>query len=118
VKDDRSLSEQLLPSLRDKDLTSDVAADVVEAKRLLARNQYKVVVLDLMLPDGTGFDGLDFIHAERLTPSIVVVTVADRSLLVKLDRAVVKTIMFKPFDVEHLASYVHTLTLARSSDIG
>jgi DNA-binding response OmpR family regulator len=115
VEDDRSLSEQLLHSLRDKDRTRDFAADVVEAKRLLARRTYRVVVLDLVLPDGTGFDVLDSIRVEKRSPMHLVVLTADASQLVHLDRSAVKTVMFKPLDVERPAGYVQLLTRDRSS---
>lgn len=44
VEDDRPLSELLTRAIRRNDLATDVAGDVLEAKRLLARNQYKVIL--------------------------------------------------------------------------
>ena len=112
VEDDRALSELLVRSLHAASLTTDVAGDVIEAKRLLARGSYKVLVLDLILPDGTGFDVLGFIKAEKLAPlQIVVITAADGSLLMKIDRSMVKTVIFKPLNVEHLVASVRLLAL-------
>jgi DNA-binding response OmpR family regulator len=88
----------------------DVAGDVVEAKRLLARGMYRVLVLDLILPDGTGFDVLDFIKAEKIALlPIVVITGADASLLTRIDRSIVKTVMFKPIDTEHFVEVIRGL---------
>lgn len=116
VEDDHALSELITRAIRRNDLSTDVAGDVVEATRLLARSRYKVVILDLMLPDGSGFEVLEYMKREGVAPNVIVITAADGALLVRLDRSAVKTVMFKPIDAEHLASYVHTLTLDRSRD--
>jgi CheY-like chemotaxis protein len=110
VEDDSALSQMLVHAVQRGGLTTDVAGDTVEAKRLLSRGNYRVLVLDLILPDGTGFDILAFIRSERLAPpQVLVITAADASLLVKLDRSLVKTVTFKPFDVEQFVSTVQLL---------
>jgi DNA-binding response OmpR family regulator len=110
VEDDRPLSDMLAWAIQRDGLTTDVAGDVAEAKRLLARGSYKVLVLDLLLPDGTGFDLLDFMRAEKLPRlQIVVITAADASLLVKIDRSLVKSVTFKPLDVEQFVASVRSL---------
>jgi DNA-binding response OmpR family regulator len=112
VEDDRALSELLVRSLHAAHFTTDVAGDVAEAKRLLSRGSYAVLVLDLMLPDGTGFDVLDFIKSEKLPPlQIVVITAADRSLLTRIDRSMVKTVMFKPIALDSFVATVRSLAL-------
>ena len=65
-----------------------------------------------MLPDGTGFDLISFIKGEKLGPfQIVVVTGAESSLLTKIDRSIVKTVMFKPVDAEHFARLIRSLVV-------
>jgi len=115
VEDDRSLSELLVRSLHAARFTTDVAGDVAEAKRLLSRGSYAVLVLDLILPDGTGFDVLDFIKARKLPPmNIVVITAADKSLLTRLDRSIVKTVMFKPIAPDNFVATVRALAFDQS----
>jgi len=115
VEDDRALSELLVRSLHAARLTTDVAGDVAEAKRLLSRGGYAVLVLDLILPDGTGFDVLDFIKARKLPPlNIVVITAADKSLLTRLDRSIVKTVMFKPIVLDQFMATVRALVSDQS----
>jgi len=110
VEDDRALLSVLVQSLHNVDLTTDVAGDVVEAKRLLAREAYAVVVLDLVLPDGSGVDVLDYIKAQKIAPTnILAITAADAFLLARVDRSLVKTIMFKPIDVAHFVASVRAL---------
>jgi DNA-binding response OmpR family regulator len=110
VEDDEVLCVLLAHALRARDLAVDVAADTIEAKRLLSRNVYKVALIDLLLDDGSGHDVIGFIRSSGL-PRMhsVVITAADPSSLGALDRSIVKTVFFKPFNVEHLAAYVQTL---------
>jgi DNA-binding response OmpR family regulator len=116
VEDNRLVSELLLHALRSAGLTTDVAGNVVEAKRLLARGSYRVLVLDLILPDGRGSDVLDFIKSERLPPMhIMVITAADPAYLTGIDRSIVKSVMFKPIDPEHFIGIVRAMALDRTS---
>jgi DNA-binding response OmpR family regulator len=116
VEDDHALSHLLVLALREIGLTTDVADSVIEAKRLLSRAGYGVVILDLILADGTGFDVLDFIRSEKLMPlKIIVITAADASLLVRLDRSMVKSVMFKPLDLNHFLDFVRVLALDHST---
>ena len=110
VEDDAVLVTLLTHALHLRSLTTDVAGDVLDATRLLARNIYRVVVIDVLLPGGTGFDIVDFIRTTGVQSThVVAVTAADPEMLGRLDRDVVKTLFFKPLNVEHLASYVQTL---------
>ena len=61
-----ALSALLVDVFHEKGLSTDVAGDVIEAKRLLARNDYRVVLLDFILPDGNGSDVIDFIKAQQM----------------------------------------------------
>ena len=114
VVHDASLADPLLPAVRGYGLSTDVAGDAAEAKRLLARHVYTVLVLDLMLPGGTAFDVLDYVRTEKIPATqVIVLADPDTSVLVKLDPAAIKTVMLKPADPEQLAGYVHVLTLVR-----
>jgi DNA-binding response OmpR family regulator len=116
VEDDRLTCELLVRAVHEESLTTDVAATVVEAKRLLARGSYRVLVLDLMLPDGTGGDVIEFIKSEHLPAMyIMVITAAEPALLAKLDRSMVKSVMFKPLDTQHFVDVVRAMALDRSN---
>ena len=110
VEDDAVTSTLIVHALHGRHLTTDVAGDVFEAKRLLSRGAYTVVVVDLLLADGTGSEVIDFIKSTG-TPSthVVVVTAAGPPILQAIDRSIVKTLFFRPLNVEHFASYIQTL---------
>ncbi|MDD4503750.1 MAG: response regulator transcription factor [Clostridiaceae bacterium] len=56
VEDDLSLIEGLKFSLSKHDFDVTVARTVKGAKELFNQSEYKLIILDLMLPDGSGFD--------------------------------------------------------------
>jgi len=107
---DHELSTHISRALRARGITVDVAGGTTEAKRLLARNAYKVAVLALMFSDGSGFDVIDFIRAANIpTMHTIVITAAAPSALEQIDRSVVKTVFFKPLNIEHVAAHVQTV---------
>lgn len=116
VEDSIALSALLAQALQRKDLTTDVAGDVVEAKRLLCRGTYKVMLLDLILPDGRGQDVLDFIRRESIPRMpVLVITAAEAEVLATLDRSMVTSVFIKPVEPAQIAEFVHALTLQRAS---
>lgn len=118
VEDDRLISELLVHALHLAGLATDVAGDVLEAKRLLARGSYRTLVLDLILPDGTGFDVLQFIRAQKLPLlPIIVITAADAGLVRQIDRSMVKSVMFKPLDTQQFVDVVRAMALNRSNQV-
>lgn len=111
VEGDQAESEMLAHSIRQTGLTTDVAGDVLESKRLLARSSYKALILDLTLPDGSGINVLDFIRAEQLSElRIIVLADVDTSpLMVDVDPNVVQRVRFKPIRAEAVATLVLSL---------
>jgi DNA-binding response OmpR family regulator len=111
VEKDAAQSAILAHAIRETGLTTDVAGDVVESKRLLARERYRVLILALDLPDGSGIDVLDFIRAEQL-PGLQIIVIADTDtspLMSHLDPEVVNRVRFKPVRAPELASLVLSL---------
>jgi hypothetical protein len=89
----------LAHALRRAGLATDVAGDVIEAKRLLGRSHTRFscsTFSSLMALDST------YSPSSRRRTSvplqIVVVTAAEPSMLDRLDRSLVKTVTFKPLD--------------------
>src|SRR5881394_1330693 len=115
VEDDAVSRELVLHLLAEAGLTADTAESVAEAKRHLGANGYKVLVLDLLLPDGTGVEILDYIKAEKLGPlPVIVITAADATMLGQLDRSLVKSVMLKPMHVQLLIASIRELTADRT----
>ncbi|HHX86979.1 MAG TPA: response regulator, partial [Firmicutes bacterium] len=56
VEDDIFLRDGLYELLRREGYAVDCAGTCREARRLAAENRYHLIVLDIMLPDGSGLD--------------------------------------------------------------
>jgi DNA-binding NarL/FixJ family response regulator len=79
VEDDPVIAGSLAKTLvrHFADVVVEQAGSVAEVATALARGRPHLVLLDLGLPDGTGFDVIDQLDRLRARPIIVVVTVFD-----------------------------------------
>ncbi|UCF99979.1 MAG: response regulator [Spirochaetaceae bacterium] len=79
VDDDPTILKLISLIISRRHLTCDTAAGIRSAKSLMEKNRYDIVFLDLMLPDGSGFDLLE----ERLSfnRSAVVVIITGEQVL-------------------------------------
>jgi len=86
----------------------DVAADGAEAMEKVAKTEYAVIVLDLMMPAVSGYEFVDFLDQRGgKRPSVIVITAAaEASLTRQLDPGIVHSIVRKPFDINVLADLV------------
>ncbi|MEA2489682.1 MAG: hypothetical protein QOH21_1474 [Acidobacteriota bacterium] len=92
----------------------DTARDGADAIAKLEKQQYAVVVLDLMMPIVDGYALID--HLKRRggpRPAIIVVSAGDSAALRQLDGSVVHSIIRKPFDIDVLGDLI--TAAARSS---
>ncbi len=110
AEDDPALRKLLAAAIRRRRMALETAANGQEALALLAEHKWLVLILDLMMPAVSGWDVITWLseHPESKPNTVVVVSAVDREMLQKLDPAVVNAIIFKPFDVFHLAAYVKT----------
>jgi len=95
----------------------DVAADGAEAMEKVAKTEYAVIVLDLMMPAVSGYEFVDFLDQRGgKRPSVIVITAAaEASLTRQLDPAIVHSIVRKPFDINVLADLVTAAASAQRS---
>ncbi len=110
TEDDPALRKLLATAIRRRRLDVETATNGQEALSLLADREWLVLVLDLMMPTVSGWDVIAWLadHRDRKPHSVIVVSAVDREMFQRLDPTVVNAIIFKPFDVFHLASYVKT----------
>jgi CheY-like chemotaxis protein len=111
VADDDAVLRKLIVTMLRRQRSVDIteASNGEQAIEHLARGEaWQVLVLDLMMPTVSGWDVIDWLSAnrDRAPKSVIVVSAADRTILQKIDPAVVNAIIFKPFDVHQLGAYV------------
>jgi DNA-binding NtrC family response regulator len=103
VEDKESLRLALAEALRARGLEVEACADTYEAKRALARANFGVVLTDLKLPAGSGFDVIEAAMSGSAETDVIVMT-AFGSIedAVRAIRQGASDFLTKPVDLDHL----------------
>lgn len=110
LEDDSSLIDGLQYTLEKKGYTLDIACRVEEARCYLSDYLYDLLLLDVSLPDGTGFEICEWVRKSgNLTP-IIFLTAADEevNIIRGLDSGGDDYIT-KPFKLGELCSRINAL---------
>ena len=103
VEDKDSLRNALAETLRAHGLSVEACADTYEAKRALARTTFGVVLTDLKLPAGSGFDVVSAaLKAGPETDVIVMTAFGSIEEAVRAIREGASDFLTKPVDTDHL----------------
>ncbi len=92
VEDDPVIQLSLTTILRRDGYTIDTARNLAEARQLIASRRPRVILLDLGLPDGSGFELLKWLTKEPDRPLIIVTTANDTP------KAILEAIALGAFD--------------------
>lgn len=115
VEDDQSLIKGLSFALAKQGYETDIARTKLEAKRLWQDGKYDLVILDVSLPDGSGYDICKKIRQTSKTP-IIFLTAADEETDVIMGLEIGgDDYITKPFKLSIFLSRVNAL-LRRSSN--
>ena len=77
VEDDRSLANIVVDGMREQHMSVAVAANAREGRERAELGDYDVIVLDVMLPDGSGFELCAWLRAHGVTTPILMLTARD-----------------------------------------
>jgi DNA-binding NtrC family response regulator len=103
VEDKDSLRNALAETLRAHGLSVEACADTYEAKRALSRSSFGVVLTDLKLPAGSGFDVLTTaLKTGPETDVIVMTAFGSIEDAVRAIREGASDFLTKPVDADHL----------------
>jgi two-component system, OmpR family, response regulator QseB len=110
VEDDDVLRDGLVAGLSLAGFTSEAVATRAEAEAALEAGGFLGVVLDLMLPDGSGLDLLARLRARGSTLPVLMLTARDRphERVAGLDGGA-DDYLGKPFDLEELAARLRAI---------
>ena len=117
LEDDQSLATGLGFALRKQGYALDTARTLAEAEAFWAKGRYDLLVLDVCLPDGSGFDFCTTVRKTSKVP-ILFLTASDEetNIIMGLDMGG-DDYMTKPFKLGVLLSRVNAL-LRRARDFG
>lgn len=111
LEDDASLIDGLIYSLNKNGFQVDVARSVCEAKKLLLETgKYDLLILDVTLPDGTGFDICEKVRKQNDRIPIIFLTASDEevNIIRGLDTGG-DDYVTKPFKLGELCSRIRAL---------
>lgn len=107
--DDNDATCALITAVLQREFTSDIAGDGLEAIEKLKTKQYAAILLDIRMPQLDGYGVLEYLKTNRpeLLRKVLIVTAAlsDRELS-RMDEYEVFGLVAKPFDVEVLLATV------------
>lgn len=116
VEDDSALAMGIEYSLKAEGYIVDVAHEVKTSKSLVNKNIYDLVILDIMLPDGNGFELCEYIRKSNNTP-VIFLTAQDEEVNIVMGLELGgDDYITKPFRIKELLSRIKAV-LRRTSGI-
>jgi len=116
VEDDVSTAEFLIQYLKTCDFDVHHRESTTEAVSALSQYRYDILLLDLVLPDFSGFDLLRELRTRYTTPVIVISAHGDTQTKVRAFRHGASDYMVKPIDPEELEARIWAV-LGRYSEV-
>ncbi|MFL5608717.1 MAG: response regulator transcription factor, partial [Gemmatimonadaceae bacterium] len=114
VEDDTELGREVAAGLREVDARVVVARDFAEGLQAALREELDVIILDVMLPGGSGFELCRELRADGLETPILMLTARDTvdDRVTGLD-AGADDYLIKPFALQELLARVRALVRRR-----
>jgi len=114
IVDDERNNLMVLEELLDDDGFTNFVCEQypVEAIKLYAKNDYDLVLLDLSMPDKTGFDVMDAfrqVDGAHPPPILVLTALSDKGTKIRALTGGASDFIAKPFDHEEVICRVHNL---------
>jgi two-component system, NtrC family, response regulator HydG len=107
VEDDPVFAKVVTPFLERKGYEVVACSGVREAEKIVARQQFDILLLDYRLPDGTGLDVMKAVRRERgPVPAVIMTSLDDIRTAVKAMRAGAFDYITKPVNHEELLMIV------------
>lgn len=82
----------------------DTACDGVEALEMMARKDYAIALVDLMMPRLSGYELVEQVSKLKPRPTLIVATALTNSDVANLDDSMVRRVIRKPFDIHAVAA--------------
>ena len=109
VEDNESILKGLIYSLEQEEFEVDASKNVHNAKENLDSNEYDLIILDIMLPDGNGFELCKYIKEQKDTPIIILTAKDEEQDVVQGFNLGADDYVIKPFRTRELISRINNI---------
>lgn len=118
VEDDAALRDLIASELDERGYAVVATADAGGAARVLEERKPDLVLSDLRLPDGDGFDVLERARGHDARPAVIMITAfGSVPQAVEALKAGADDFLTKPLDFEHLAVRIERALAHRRTDV-
>ncbi len=117
VEDEKELADSILSYLKGNELVSEYAANIESALSKIDMYDYDCILLDLMLPDGNGFELLKALRKMNKTEGVIIIS-AKENVETKIEGFTLGADDFltKPFHLSELLARIHALIRRKNFD--
>ena len=117
--DDPSIRQLLCTIIRRERYEVDCVADGRAAVEHIERNEYAVILLDLMMPRLDGFGVIEHLkkHPPAAKPIVLVITAYSDQKFKHVDPSIVAGVLRKPFEIEEVGSLVRLCVNGFDSEV-
>ena len=109
IDDDKELCELIKRSILHEDIEADCCYSGKSGLEMLVKNEYQLVILDVMMPGYDGFETLERIRKENSLPILMLTSKNDSISKVRGLRAGADDYLTKPFDMDELTARIISL---------
>ncbi len=111
IEDNRKISEFLLKGLDESGFSVTLVENGTDARSLLSKENWEVILLDIMLPDIDGLELLQYARYKKIhTPILVISALGDTDDKIKALNLGADDYLSKPFHFNELIARIHALT--------
>lgn len=119
IEDDHRIAQNIQKFLSKQNYISDAAFDLAEGRMCLESSEYDLIILDWMLPDGSGVELCEEIRKKGNNVPILILT-AKSQIEDKLEGfdCGADDYMTKPFDMEELLARIRAVVRRKGAETG
>lgn len=111
VEDNLSIAKGLIYAFKQNEYEVNHAQNIKEAENMLKAEKYSIIILDIMLPDGNGFELYEKIKQDYFTPCIFLTARDDEDDIVKGLELGAEDYVTKPFSTRELIARMNKILL-------
>lgn len=111
VEDNNRISEFVIKGLEESGFIVVLAENGIEARSLIGKKEWDIVLLDIMLPDIDGIELLQHTRYKKIyTPILVISALGDSEDKIKALDSGADDYLTKPFLLRELIAHINALT--------